>query len=351
MKKNIQKIIFFLSMAVFFSTYAAFADTTTPATSTTTPTPTGPTAEELLQGLQSILGEKMYSFFVDFTPQNPGANTQVSAQVTSYNFDVDRSSISWILNGKKAGAGKQFSFTTGNIGSQTVLRVSVTTPDGFSLSQTFYLGAAEVDLLWETPGYVPPVYRGKILAVSQSSVKVAAIPQGFKVSDSSLIYNWNLNGKEMPNLSGKGKNTFNFYTSVAGADVVKVRVSNNDQSITAEKSIQIKISDPKIIFYEENPLEGPEYQKGLGDNIDLAKSELILRAEPYFFSKRALSIIPWEWQMNDKKIAAPQKPNVLYLNIPKETTQGSSLIKLLLSNTLNVLETAEKALQINFNIR
>lgn len=349
MKKNIPKIIFFLSIAVFFSAHAAFADTTTPATSITTPT--GPTAEELLQGLQSILGEKMYSFFVDFTPQNPGANMQVSAQVTSYNFDVDRSNISWIFNGKKAGTGKQFSFATGGIGSQTVLRVSVTTPDGFSLSQTFYLGAAEVDLLWETPAYVPPAYRGKALAVSQSSVKATAIPQGFRVSDSNLIYNWNLNGKEMPVLSGKGKNTFNFYTSVAGTDVVKVRVSNNDQSITAENSIQIKISDPKIIFYEENPLEGPEYQKELGDTLDLGKSELILRAEPYFFSKRALSIIPWEWQMNDKKIAAPQKPNVLHLNIPKGTAQGSSFIKLSLSNIMNVLETAEKTLQINFNIQ
>jgi len=184
----------------------------------------------------------MYSFFVDFTPQNPGANTQVSAQVTSYNFDVDRSSISWILNGKKAGAGKQFSFTTGNIGSQTVLRVSVTTPDGFSLSQTFYLGAAEVDLLWETPAYVPPVYRGKALAVSQSSVKVAAIPQGFKVSDSSLIYNWNLNGKEMPNLSGKGKNTFNFYTSVAGADVV-IGIGLGQIVVTPEGSLESALQE------------------------------------------------------------------------------------------------------------
>lgn len=348
MKKNISKIIFFLSIAVFFTAIYAFADTTTPAASTTTPASTGPTAEELLNILQSVLGEKMYSFFVDFTPQNPGANTQVSAQVTSYNFDVDRANITWILNGKKANTGKQFSFTTANIGSQTVLRVSVTTPDGFNLDKSFYFQAAEVDLLWETPSYVPASYRGKALPPAKASIKVTAIPQGTKIAASKLIYEWRRNDKNLPNSSGQGKNTFNFYTAETGDEVIEVLVSNSDKSINAKGITRIKVEMPKILFYEEHPLEGPLYQKELGDVFTLSKPELIIRAEPYFFSKRALPLLSYEWQINEKKIDTPTKPNLLSLSL-EAGAKGTSLIKLSLNNPKNLLEMAEKLLQINLN--
>ena len=346
MKQSIfSKIFFLLAIVIFFAATHISAETSTPPTS---PTITGPTTEELMNSLQSTLGEKMYAFFVDFSPQKPGANTQVSAQVTSYTFDVNRSSISWTLNGKKAGTGKQFSFTTGDIGSQTTLRVSIATPDGFNLDKSFYFQAAEIDLLWETSSYVPPPYQGKALPPPQASIKVTAIPQGIKTAASKLIYEWKRNDKNLPDSSGQGKNTLNFYASETGGDTIEVSVSDSGGNVNATNQIVIGVENPKILFYEDRPLEGTQYQKELGESVSLGKPELILRAEPFFFSKRALPILSYEWQMNGQKIETPQKPNLLNLTAPSGQ-KGTSAISLALENSKNILERANKTIQINFN--
>ncbi len=291
------------------------------------------------------------NFDVEFSPDHPGPNTKVSAQVISYTFDVNRSTIAWILDGKISGMGKIFSFNTGNLGSKTTLRVSIITPDQKALSKYFAFQTTEVDLLWETAGYAPAQYRGKILAVAQSSIKVAAFPQGFGVSSSQLIYEWKKNGKNIPDLSGRDKRTFAFYAQETGEEIIEVKVSTSDESAVADSAIRIKINSPEILFYEESS-GGPQYQKELGSNFSLSKGEFSLRAEPMFFSKRALALanLSYEWQMNNKKIDRPEKPNLLKLSIPPETKSGSSLIKLFIQNPLNVLEMASRELQINFNM-
>lgn len=354
MKKIFPKIIFLSVIALFFASAAGpiFAQTTTPETSTTTPpepTVPVPTVEELMESLQSTLTDQLYHFSVDFSPQNPGANTRVSAQAISYAFDISRSSTSWFLNGKYAGNGKTFSFTTGALGSRLSLAVFITTPDGKNLSKEFTFQAAEVDILWETPGYAPASYRGKTLAVSQSLVKLTAIPQGISTAASRLIYEWKRNGKNLASASGAGKRTLSFYAAETGAETIELKVSVPDSGMAAQNSLYLEISRPKILFYEEDSWEGPQYQKELGSDFNLAVPQIIVRAEPYFFSKRALSGLSIQWQMNSKDISVPQKPNILPLAVPSEEAKGTSLINLSLSNPLNPLEAAGKMLQINFD--
>ena len=112
--------------------------------------------------------------------------------------------------------------------------------------------------------------------------------------------------------------------------------------------IAIRVENPKILFYEDQPLEGPQYQKELGESVSLEKPEFSLRAEPFFFSKRALPILSYEWQMNNQKIETPQKPNLLNLTAPSGQ-KGTSAVSLALENLQNILERASKTIQINFN--
>ncbi|MFH0803664.1 MAG: hypothetical protein V1877_00915, partial [Candidatus Tagabacteria bacterium] len=193
-------------------------------------------------------------------------------------------------------------------------------------------------------------YRGKVLPVSQSLIKVVAIPQGIKTAASKLIYEWKRNGKNLPASSGLAKSVFTFYGRETGKESIEVRVSTSDESAVAINNILIKINEPKILFYEDLPFEGPQYQKELGENFTLTKNELILRAEPYFFSKRALQKFSYEWQINNKQVEKGQKPNLINLALPEGITKGVSLIRLFMSNPLNILEMAEKELQINFNL-
>lgn len=296
-------------------------------------------------------------FIVEFSPENPGPNTTVSAKAISYSFDISRSSVRWILNGKSASAGRTFSFTTGGLGSKTSLTVSIVTPDNKQISKSFYFQSSEVDLLWETATYVPAEYRGKPFPISGSQIKITAYPQGFKTSDSKLVYNWRRNYKNEADQSGIGKKTLIFYNSQfdnggneEGAENVEVSVSDISASITAEGRIIIPITEPKILFYEEDPLEGPRYQAELGNNFSLLKPELIIRAEPYFFQKTSLAALSYDWSINYKKIATYQKPNILNLAAPAGA-KGYSSVDLMIQNPNILLEFAKKTLQVNLNFQ
>jgi hypothetical protein len=290
------------------------------------------------------------TFRVELFPDYPTANTKITAEVKSNNFDVNRANITWNLNGKRAGTGKTFSFVTGEIGAWISLQVSVITPAARTLNWSYSFRVAETDLLWETQTYVPAEYRGKALAVPTTKIKTTAVPWGFTSNESNLIYEWKRNGKNLPDQSGKGRKTLAFFASeLNNFETIEARVSNFDGSIFAHNKIEIRISEPKLLFYEEHPLEGVQYQKELSGIFNLIKPELILRAEPYFFNKRGLSALSFNWRINDKQVEIPLKANVLPLAAPKETKEGVSIVKLAVKNLENLIEFAEKALQININ--
>jgi hypothetical protein len=286
---------------------------------------------------------------VEFSPENPGPNTSVSASVVSYSFDVNRANITWVLNGqtKLRGTGqKNFSFVTGNLGTKTTLGVLVTTDTGIQLKKDFSFRAADVDILWEALNYTPANYKGKSLATSGSLIRITALPY-FPESSSKLIYEWQIDYKNLPDVSGMGKNSFVFKSAdIYNKNKIGLTVSNYNRSIVAQKSIDIEILAPKLVFYEESPLEGVKYNKALTGDIQMEQGEIIIRAEPYFFSLGDLEKISYEWMMNGEKIIPEEFTNVLSLR--KGETSGRSLIELKASNPSNVLQYADNSLGINY---
>ncbi len=290
-------------------------------------------------------------FSVEFSPENPGPNTGVSANIISYSFDINRSFITWIINGqtKLKGTGeKSFSFQTGNMGTQTALSVSITTDSGAQLRKNFSFKNADVDILWEALTYTPPWYKGKALPSSESLIKITAIPHfSGSISPSKLIYNWSVDFKNKPDISGLGKRSFTLRSvDVFNENKISVTVSNYDESITAEKNISIAIGQPKIISYEENPLEGTRSNQALQKEFQLNSVAINIRAEPFFFSTINLKNLLYEWTMNSQKIATEEFPNIL--SLARGEQSGKSAIGLKIKNPINIMQFAENSLRVNF---
>ncbi len=288
-------------------------------------------------------------FYVDFLPEIPGSNSSVFANLVSYSFDVNRANITWILNGqtKLRGTGqKNFSFVTGDLGTRTSISVLVTTDEGAQVKKDFSFQPAAVDILWEALNYTPLAYKGKSLPVSGSLIKITALPY-FSEASSRLIYEWQIDYKNFPDISGTGKDSFVLDSAdIYNTNKIKVTVSNYNKTITAQKSIDIEIGVPKVVFYEESPLEGPKYNKALVGEIQLEQDEIIVRAEPYFFSTKDLKKLSYEWFMNEQKIFSEEFPNIFFIR--KGESSGSSIIGVKISNPLNILQYADVNLGINY---
>src|SRR3989338_2491571 len=245
-------------------------------------------------GLAQEINDYNSDFTIEIVPDNPRPGHAVSAKVASYQFDINRSDVTWILDGKTIvqGQGKKTAdFVLSPLGKETVLMVSIVTNEGVKTSKTKKFSGSDIDFLWQTNTSVPAGYKGKALAGRKAFVKITALPNLYSasgaVSRSNLVYDWTFNYKNLPDDSGAGKNTLLKRLNDIGDYVIGVKVCTKDKRTSFQKYLHLSAEgvSPKLVFYADNPLEGPFYAKSFGNKVTLKTKDIAIRAEPYFFNK------------------------------------------------------------------
>lgn len=305
-------------------------------------------------GLAQEINEYNSEFTIELVPSDPKPNDLVFAKVVSYQFDINRSVITWILDGKiiAQGAGKkEASFTISPLGKETALTVNITTYDGIKTSQTNKFSGSDIDFLWEAQTTAPSGYKGKALPGYKSNARVTALPHlysaGARLSPSSLIYEWSFNYKNDQDLSGLGKNSILFKINDFGEFVIGLKVSSRDKRASFQKSFRLSAEgEPKLIFYSDDPLEGPFYGKALPRRILIKSKDFSIRGEPYFINKNAGGIFI-DWTMNDKKIKSGKYPNILSLAANGDSGEAEIEMKIKKEGETFV-QTADQSIRINF---
>lgn len=243
------------------------------------------------------------------SPSTPMANSQVTASVESNNYsnNLNGFNIVWYLNDKKLGEGvglKSITFKTGPVGSTMNLSVSAsygskTMTNGIS----FKVGS--VSLLWKANSYIFPGYKGKALSAQGGTFKVVAIPE-IDVNPKNLVYNWFQGDKLISEKSGYGKNVFYTVDSdyVYGGNEIKVNIvlpSNGATIMT--NTVFIPQTEPKILFFKNDPTYGAMYNKEMNNSVSLSNSDGIL-AEPFYFSANKNSKdLKYAWVIDNKNIS------------------------------------------------
>ncbi len=303
-------------------------------------------------GLPSLSYSAGADFSITLIPQNPSPGSEATAKVSSLHFDINRASITWIVDGKvvSKGLGRDtIGLNAPSLGKKRTVSASVTTSDGDFGAKSIAIAGNDLDLLWESMTTTPFNYKGRSLPTVQSQVKVTAIPYLFKnglLSSSNLIYEWSLNFKKDINASGAGKNYFIFQAKDRDDYTVSLKVSNRGNDVVFEKGVTIPAGNikPKILLYKDHPLEGPLYGEALKGSVNIGDNEISIRAEPFFFSKNNIS---FNWEMNNKSIFPDEAPNILKLKAP-ENGRGETSIGLDVRNNFNVLQFANTALKVIF---
>ncbi|OHA26744.1 MAG: hypothetical protein A3D52_00730 [Candidatus Taylorbacteria bacterium RIFCSPHIGHO2_02_FULL_44_36] len=294
---------------------------------------------------------------IHLSPESPGANQTVKATLEGLGVDLDRSKISWFVNGEleKASVGeKSFSFKTGAIGASVNLIVTIETTDGAKINNTVTITPAEVSLIWEPTSYVPPFYKGKRLYSYGSPVKVIALPEiikdGQRFSDDELIYKWKVDYKIIQDASGAGKNTIMARGSVPlKPTTVSVEVSTLDGLVSAFGTITAQPQAPLVAFYEDNPRLGILFNKELSDTATLTEQEINLFAVPYFFAATAAADakLNFVWQMNSQPVSPGGENNQITLR-QVGGNAGTAAIALRINHLKAIFQFAAKTLNIAF---
>ena len=297
---------------------------------------------------------------VSLNPEMPGANQPVTATASSFSADLNSATISWTVNSKTISSGKglkTFTFTTGQSNTTTILKVRINTKTGEVINKTFTLKPSNVDLIWQSYGYVPPFYKGKSLFSHQNKIKFVAIPHiinsnGVEVSANNLIYTWTRNGTVLGDFSGYGKNTYTMISSVISRPLdIDVRVTSPSSDDVASASTMVSPVDPTVIFYLKDPLYGIEFQKALNGDVSLSGTkEANILVSPFYFGviSSADSSLQYKWNINNSQVDQDfTKPSRVFRQ--KDGTVGSSNISLSIENSNKILQTASSGFNLEFN--
>lgn len=307
------------------------------------------------KGLAANISDFSSDFSIELIPDNPLPNEQVSAKIVSYQFDINRSDIVWTLNGKVIvkGLGKKTAdFSLPALGKESVLTVNIITGDGIKTSKTKRFSGSDLDFLWEALTTVPAGYKGKALAGRMAVVRITALPNLYTASGlasrSNMVYEWTMNYKNLPEESGMNKNTLLMKLNDAGDYVIGVKVSTRDKKTSFQKFLHLSAEgiSPKIVFYRDEPLEGPFYGAAIGGKVFLKTNDISLRAEPFFFNEGKGQTI-YKWNMNGQSVKSGKKPNII--SLVSERNSGEARIGLTIEREiLNDLQTAEQETNIVF---
>jgi hypothetical protein len=289
---------------------------------------------------------------LEINPRYPKANELVKASLSSYVIDLNKSKISWKLNGVvsiEAVGKKDFYFHTGNSGTQTSLEVEIQASDGSFINKKTTIIPADMDIVWEAvDSYVPPFYKGKALETSEGMVKVVVLIDSR--NSAGLIYNWKLNDNNMPDSSGYKKNYFLFKNSYLDEnDTVEVTTSSLTGSGIGQGKITLIPASPKIIFYQKDSVLGVKYEKALSDGFTINPNGEVVVVEPYFFSPKntSSSDLGFKWTLGNSEISTPSPKNELGIR-PEAGQSGQSAIGISVENIKKMFLSASRKINVNF---
>jgi len=311
--------------------------------------------------LSNPLGTQGASTFVtiSLSPTNPGPNTDVTATVSSFQTNVDTTNIAWYLNGQKklTGIGKKnFTFKTGNIGELVTIEVALDTEAYGTITKELTILPNTLEILWESDTYVPPFYKGKALPSSQSSVRVIALPrfvnQNKLINTNNIVYTWKKGYFKDQNSSGFGKNVFVYKTGYTfNNDEITISATTEDKSVSITKKVPIHVYEPKIVLFENKPIEGIRYENALMDTFNYIENEVTVHAVPFFFSLSGLNdnSASFVWKLDGKNLETnPENKSEFTLKKP-EKGSGQYQLRLDINNLGYDLQTGSKKLTLVYD--
>ncbi len=267
--------------------------------------------------------------------------------------------ITWQKDGKveQTGAGmRSYSFVTGGVGSVTQVRVDIKSPTDGSFSKIFVFRPSNVNLIWEVDTSAPLLFLGKPLYSAGSFVKVAAFPtvvvNGSRVAAQSLSYQWTRRDQALPAQSGLGRNTLSFDgDQLQPEENIGVDVYLGT-SLVAKGSVVIPVTQPQLLLYERDALRGVLYDAALPQGISLAKKEITISAQPYYFSNSSLKTgaLQYSWMLNTDEITGPDSAKGLLTLRQTGSGQGGATLSATLQNNASdqLVQSAEAILTILF---
>jgi len=306
----------------------------------------------LPNGIEEQVSKKM-------SPEIPQPGQLVDLSVNIFSTNIDKAVISWYVDGslKESGQGlKKYSVRAPQSGKTMNIRVTIDKENGGTLTETFTIAPAEVNILYEAKTYTPPLYKGASLFTNESVIRFVAEPNfidtnGRKIDPKTLVYKWYKNDSIIANASGSGRQVFEYAGGAIQRDMkITVKVSAVRSPLTSENSVFIQEYSPQIVMYEKNPLYGILYEQAVAGSFSLDRTEVEFKAVPYYFSTKSDTDVSlaYNWFMNNQNIGVSRQKNIMTFR-NTENAKGTAQVNVEIKNTDKIFQASRAGVKLDFS--
>jgi hypothetical protein len=108
--------------------------------------------------------------------------------------------------------------------------------------------------------------------------------RGTQVSPAALSYSWTVDGTQIANASGIGKNAIVVASPlIYRARNVSVAITTQDGTLAGGATLSLDPQQPTMRLYEADPLSGIRFDRALSGTYQLTGTEASLYAAPFSF--------------------------------------------------------------------
>ncbi|NCS98696.1 hypothetical protein GW764_00755 [Candidatus Parcubacteria bacterium] len=292
---------------------------------------------------------------IELSPQHPGPNELVIVSIESFQIDLNKSEINWLVNGtlQESGFGlKTFSFTTGSLGEETNLSVRIVKQNGEITTKNISVNPGGVDLYYEPQTYTPPFYKGKPEFTFQSDLKIIALPNfvdqnGNKIPSGNIVYNWKIDGSADQINSGVGRDVYNYQSGILSGPVQVVLEASPINSNQSARVVEtVRPTEPTILIYEKNPIYGTIFEQNIKNDFIVNREEIELVAIPYNFSQDIIRNGTFKWLLNGERVNNFISNNIIFRKT--DDRESSNNITIEIEHKNKVLQIKRYSFPLNF---
>jgi len=284
-------------------------------------------------------------------PRIPEPFTETTIEMTAFSFDTVGSSITWLIDGVEDVSARNqrvITLTTKALGEATEITNIMRLRSGVEIITTETIIPARVDIVLEAETLVPAFYKGRPLPSIGSTVRAIAIPQtNNNAAPAAYSYEWRLGNEVLFNGPITGINVAEFEIGLNKNETLAVSVTDRSGVLVAHKTIVIPVTEPEVVFYEENPLRGVT-GIALPSPYYLVGEETTVRAEPFYMSSNIFSANPLiEWEIDGRTVTNPST-DPQYLTLRKTGGIGSARVSFHIRNLQQLVQGVEDRFVIQF---
>lgn len=297
---------------------------------------------------------------IDISPESPTAFEVVTLRLDSNIIDLNRTDISWYVNGSGVLSGTgQRSLTTkiGDYGSINDVAVRVTVGNKV-IQKTIDLSPADIVMTYQAlDAYAPPFYPGKRIAPTEGVIRIVAMPNfvsgGSPMNISKGVYTWKRNKKALPGVGGYGKNYITVKNDkLIGTETFSVRASDINNTVHGEKTFTFVPRNPEIHFYQKI-WNQPNLAQALDGGFTMNSKNTTVVAVPYFFSRdnSFWTNTTINWSLNGTPLIVEDIKNPLALSLEDPGEPGQNTLELTMKHAVNIFQETTKNFTVVFSNR